>query len=82
MTDLSIESVIKKIISDVAGIDVSLLEDDLKVREELMLDSLKEIEIAAKVERYFSISLDQKKIIKIKTLNDFIKLVEKTIKKK
>jgi acyl carrier protein len=82
MPDISIESVIKKIISDVAGIDVSLLEDDLKVREELMLDSLKEIEIAAKVERYFSISLDQKKIIKIKTLNDFIKLVEKTIKKK
>jgi acyl carrier protein len=82
MSDLSVKNIIKKIISEVGGIDISLLEDHLKVREELMLDSLKEIEIAAKVERFFNISLNEKMLMKINTLNDFIKLVEKTIKKK
>jgi acyl carrier protein len=82
MSDLSVKSIIKNIISEVGGIDISLLEDHLQVREELMLDSLKEIEIAAKVERFFNISLNEKMLMKINTLNDFIKLVEKTIKKK
>ena len=49
----------KQIIANVAGIDIEELDRDLKLREELMLDSLKEMEIVARTELSFGIALDE-----------------------
>jgi acyl carrier protein len=77
-----IRNVIKEIISNVSGIDAKELESDLKLREELMLDSLKEIEIVARTELHFGISLDEELLIHVRTLDDYCGLIEKAVESK
>jgi acyl carrier protein len=62
---------IKRIISEVAGIPLSDLEDDLRMRDELMLDSLKEMEIVARTEIKLGVILDEGKLIGIQTLGEY-----------
>jgi acyl carrier protein len=63
---------IKKIISDVSRINLSDLDDDIKIREELGIDSLMAIEIIAKCEKQFDIHIDETKLDSIITIKDFI----------
>jgi acyl carrier protein len=79
MADLEIDQKIKSIISTVAGIPISALENGHRLREELMLDSLKEMEIVARTEIAFGISLDESSLIEIRTLGDFRRIVENSL---
>jgi acyl carrier protein len=69
----------KQIIANVAGIDVEELDRDLKLREELMLDSLKEMEIVARTELSFGITLEENQLINVQTLDDYCDLIEKAV---
>lgn len=75
-----IRNVTKKIISNVSGIDIKELESDLKLREELMLDSLKEMEIVARTELHFGISLNEELLLHVRTLDEYCVLIEKAMK--
>jgi len=76
MVQLDIEQQLKQIVAAVAGIPMADLEDDHRLRDELMLDSLKEMEIVARTEIKFDISLDEGELADIKTLGDFRRIVE------
>lgn len=52
-----------------------------KTIKELGLDSLELMEIIVKIEEEFKITLDDEKLIELKTPNDLIELVEETLKK-
>jgi acyl carrier protein len=66
---------IKKTISEIARINISDLEDDIKIREELGIDSLMAIEIIAKCEKKFAIVIDETKLESFSTIGDFINYV-------
>jgi len=72
----------KQIIAAVAGIDIEELDRDLKLREELMLDSLKEMEIVARTELSFHIDLDEDLLINVQTLDEYCDLIEKAVESK
>ncbi len=73
---------IKKTISEIARVDLLELDDDLKIREELGVDSLMAIEIIAKCEKHYHIRIDESKLEAIATLGDFINLIVMLICKK
>ena len=77
-----IRSITKEIISQVSGIDAKELESDLILREELMLDSLKEMEIVARTELQFGISIDEELLIHVRTFDDYCGFVEKALESK
>ena len=72
----------KQIIAAVAGINREELDRDLKLREELMLDSLKEMEIVARTELSFGINLDEDLLVNVQTLDDYCDLIEKAVESK
>jgi len=82
MNRKDIRNVTKEIISNVAGIDAKELDSDLVLREELMLDSLKEMEIVARTELHFGISIDEELLIHVRTLHDYCGLIEKAVESK
>jgi len=66
---------IKKTISEISRINLFDLDDNIKIREELGIDSLMAIEIIAKCERRFKINIDETKLDSIQTIGDFIKFI-------
>ncbi len=66
---------LRKIIAKVAGLSILELADDQVLREELLLDSLKELEIVARTEVQFGIELDEGELAGIRTLQDYCNLV-------
>ncbi|OHD64901.1 MAG: hypothetical protein A2176_04675 [Spirochaetes bacterium RBG_13_51_14] len=66
---------IKRTISEIAKIDVFDLDDNLKIREELGVDSLMAIEIIAKCEKHYTIHIDESKLESVETIGDFINLI-------
>jgi acyl carrier protein len=59
----------------VAGIDIAELEENPNLRDELMLDSMREMEILARTEAYFGISIDQALLEGARSLDDYCELV-------
>jgi acyl carrier protein len=70
---------IKTIISEITRINVIDLDDAIKIREELGIDSLMGIEIIAKCEKRFNIQIDETKFDSIHTIKDFINYILKLI---
>ncbi len=72
---------VKNIISEIVRINIFELDDNIKIREELGIDSLMAMEIIAKCEKHFNIQIDETKLNLIKTIKDFINLILILIKK-
>jgi acyl carrier protein len=73
---------IKKTISEISRINLFDLDDNIKIREELGIDSLMAIEIIAKCERRFNIKIDETKLDSVQTMGDFINFVVSITEKK
>lgn len=73
------EDTIKSIISKVAGYPVSEIHDDIRIRDDLLVDSLKQMEIVARIEHQFGIPLDEGQLICLETLGEFFDLVNNQI---
>ena len=67
---------IKKIVSRIARIDESELQDHLLIREELGIDSLMAMEILANCEKHLGIRLDEERFADVQTIDDFCNLLE------
>jgi acyl carrier protein len=63
---------IKRIVSRISRIDVSELQDHLKVREELGIDSLMTMEIIATCERHLGLTIDETMFADAQTVGDFL----------
>ncbi len=66
---------VKEIISKVAGYPVDEIHDDIHIRDDLLVDSLKQMEIVARIEHHFGIPLDEGEMANLETLGDFLDLV-------
>jgi acyl carrier protein len=64
------------IVSQISRIDPDDFEDDVRIREELGIDSLMAMEIVAACERELGISIDEGQVSCVETVGDFLDLVE------
>lgn len=76
----SINDQIKGIISKVAGYPTDELQDNVDFRNDLLIDSLKLMEILARVEIDFRISLDENELLNLDTLGDFYSYVARVVR--
>jgi acyl carrier protein len=76
MDGIEVRDIVKRIIADVAGIDAEELDTGLKLRDDLMLDSLKEMEIVARTEISLGITLDEDMLIDVHTLDEYCALID------
>jgi len=74
LTANQIIDTVKQIVSRISRIDVEEFEDNVKIREELGIDSLMAMEILATCEKHLKIKIDESKFVDIETVGDFLNL--------
>jgi acyl carrier protein len=72
---VKIEDSIKTIIAKVAGFPIEEIHSDIHLRNDLLVDSLKQMEIVARIEHHFGIPLDEGELVCLETLGEFFDLV-------
>lgn len=77
--DMNLRNQIIKTLSLIAGIDDKKFNENTLIREELGIDSLMTIEIIAKIEKYYTIQINEEDIIEINNVGDLITYIEKMI---
>ena len=70
-------SEIKQIVSQITRINISELSDEVRVREEIGIDSLMAMEIVASCEKRFGIYIDEDQMFNIDSIGDFYDLIVK-----
>ena len=63
---------IRKILATIARIDPAELDDEVRIREELGVDSLMAMEIIATCEQRLEVSIDENDVVEIETVGEFI----------
>jgi acyl carrier protein len=61
----NIQEELKNLVSLITRIDVSELSEEVRVREELGIDSLMAMEIVAACEKRFDIQIDEEQLLEI-----------------
>lgn len=74
-----VEDSIKTIISKVAGYPIGEIHEDIHLRDDLLIDSLKQMEIVARIEHHFGIPLDEGELVCLETLGEFFDLINNQI---
>jgi acyl carrier protein len=67
------------IISEISRIDRSEITPEVLIREELGIDSLQAMAIVARLEKRFSIRLDESKLFEVATVGDFVRLLQEKL---
>jgi acyl carrier protein len=67
------------IISEISRIDRSEITPEVLIREELGIDSLQAMAIVARLEKRFSIQLDESKLFEVATVGDFVRLLQEKL---
>ncbi len=80
--DTQIREDIKKVIADIARIDVKKVRESQDIRSDLGVDSLAAMEILASIEKNLDIVIDEAKAFNVVTVKDLIDLVMHYLKKK
>ena len=78
----NIQEELKNLVSLITRIDVSELSEEVRVREELGIDSLMAMEIVAACEKRFDIQIDEEQLFEIETVGEFHNLVVRLLKEK
>jgi acyl carrier protein len=78
----NIQEELKNLVSLITRIDVSELSEEVRVREELSIDSLMAMEIVAACEKRFDIQIDEEQLFEIETVGEFYNLVVRLLKEK
>jgi acyl carrier protein len=73
---------VREIMSNVSRINIEELERDVRIREELGVDSLMAMEIVATCEKQLDIQIDEGQLYEVETIGDFETLVVTLFKKK
>jgi acyl carrier protein len=71
----AIKHEVKKLLSTLSRIEIAEMEDDVRIREELGIDSLLAMEIVANCEKHWGIIIEEERLLKIETVGDFVDLV-------
>ncbi|RKX81110.1 MAG: hypothetical protein DRP60_01495 [Spirochaetes bacterium] len=81
-SDENISHTIKGTIGKIARFDQSEISDDTLIRDELGVDSLMGIEILAKIEKYYDISINESSLLDVERVGEFVSLIESKLDKK
>ena len=77
-----IKTELENLVSLITRINVSELSAEVRVREELGIDSLMAMEIVAACEKRFDIQIDEEQLFEIETVGEFYNLVVRILKEK
>ena len=77
-----IKTELKNLVSRITRIDVAELSPEVRVREELGIDSLMAMEIVAACENRFDIQIDEEQLFEIETVGEFYNLVVSILNEK
>jgi len=80
--DTQIREDIKKVIANIARIDVKKVRESQDIRSDLGVDSLAAMEILASIEKNLDIVIDEAKAFNVITVKDLIDLVMHYLEKK
>ena len=75
MDQASVRESVKAIISKVAGYPLDEIRDDIRIRDDLLVDSLKQMEIVARIEHHFGVQMNEGELAGLETLGEFFSLV-------
>lgn len=70
---------VRAIVSSITRLDPAEMDEQVRFREELGIDSLMAMEIVAACERALDIQIQDDALFEIETLGEFIALVERTV---
>lgn len=73
---------VKKLIAQIARINVRKVKEIANIRDDLGIDSLAAMEILASVEKRLGIVIDEAKAFDVVTVNDLLDLVTQCLRKK
>ena len=69
-------------VARIANIPAGDLQPDVLIRDELGIDSLKAMEIVATCEKEMQVTIDERLLYEVRTVGDFINLLEGIYTKK
>ena len=72
-------STLKSIAKEKLDLDVNKGDLDMRVVEDLGLNSLTIFDFIYETEKTFKIELDEKSLLKVKTVSDMIELIDKSL---
>jgi len=67
---------IKKVLAQIAKIDVDSFSEETKIRQELKVDSLMAMETLAVLETIYDIEIDVDRVVDVVTVGDMMRLIE------
>ncbi|MCM8784669.1 MAG: acyl carrier protein [Candidatus Omnitrophica bacterium] len=82
MNDTEIIERVKKVISEVLGIDKDKIELKDKFVEDLGAESVQSLELVAAFEEEFGIEMDEEKALDVKTVGDAVEFIKEYLLKK
>ncbi|MCM8833597.1 MAG: acyl carrier protein [Candidatus Omnitrophica bacterium] len=77
MNDTEIMERVKKVISEVLGIDKDKVEVTDRFVEDLGAESVQSLELVAAFEEEFGIEMDEEKALEVKTVKDAVEFIKK-----
>lgn len=72
-------STLKRIAQEKLELDINNVDVNMSVVDDLGLNSLTIFDFIYETEKYFRIELDEKSLLKVKTVSDMVKLIQKTL---
>jgi len=73
---------VKKLIAEIAKIDIRKIKESDSIRDDLGIDSLMAVEMLAAIEKRLGISIDEAKAFNVVTAKDLMDLVMAYLKKR
>ena len=71
---------LKEIATDKLELDIKNVDLNMNVVEDLKLNSLTIFDFIYEIEKTFKIELDEKSLLKVKTVSDIIELIHRNLK--
>ncbi len=77
----NVRETIRKVFSEVCKVRVEQLHDDVRVREELGIDSLLGLQLLAACEQKLGVEVDEEACAELETIGEFIEYFEAPTKR-
>jgi acyl carrier protein len=73
---------VTRMVADALHIDVSLIQPDTRLREDLGIDSLTLLELVMKTENVFGITIEDAELVSIHRVSDVVAIIDRKLKNK
>ena len=81
MEDIEIIERVKKVVSEVLGVDKDKIKLEDRFVEDLGAESVQSLELVAAFEEEFDIEMDEEKALEVKTVGKAVEFIKECLKK-